>query len=98
MTTEVTSWRCGEAEEDTDHILRYCKFAKEVWQHLMSAPRFALFSHGELGVWMLRNLIRASVLLTGGVSWAHLFGFTCWKLWEARNKGFFRICRFKQVH
>ncbi|KAI9090408.1 hypothetical protein K1719_028743 [Acacia pycnantha] len=82
--------RCGGPMEDVNHVLRFCKYAQSVWCQIAQPPDIQGFGQLQLQEWMHQNLIRTQPSLAGGISWATLFGLTCWKLWETRNKAVFQ--------
>ncbi|KAI9074226.1 hypothetical protein K1719_043791 [Acacia pycnantha] len=63
---------------------------KEIVDSGIPASEFQKFAHAELQPWMYRNLVQTSTGGSGSGSWASLFGITCWKLWDARNKVIFQ--------
>ncbi|KAI9113016.1 hypothetical protein K1719_015948 [Acacia pycnantha] len=85
MTGDDVCFRCGEGIEDVDHVLRFCKYAKEAWSCLLPSTKLQKSAQLSLHEWMLQNLLDKRRSGLDKESWACLFGLTCWKLWTARN-------------
>ncbi|KAA3455040.1 reverse transcriptase [Gossypium australe] len=70
--------RCGDREEDINHIFRVCPVSKSVWEDL-SDPSYAMFSNEEFLDWLTRLL----VFLPSEKR--RIFCGTLWVIWGDRN-------------
>lgn len=70
--------------EDYCHILRDCKFAKEVWNHVIDSQRYHSFFTGTLMEWIKQNT--RSMGKGSGSDWPSLFLAILWHIWARRNK------------
>jgi len=71
---------CLQEDEDRLHILRDCKYAREVWTKLVPADKQGAFFDQPLHNW-LKNNLRFSTNST----WSTLFTTAVWWLWKWRN-------------
>ncbi|CAN1219300.1 Putative ribonuclease H protein At1g65750, partial [Linum perenne] len=81
LTTDNTCGMCMGDAETTEHVLRSCSLAKQVWTKLLlineSDPFFSL----NLESWWNKYLTDKDMALQ--------FGTTCWLLWKYRNERIF---------
>ncbi|KAA3479383.1 reverse transcriptase [Gossypium australe] len=70
--------RCGEREEDMNHIFRECPVTKSVWRDL-SDPSYAMFPNAEFLEWLTKIL----VLLPSKN--CRVYCGTLWAIWGDRN-------------
>ncbi|CAN1165568.1 Putative ribonuclease H protein At1g65750 [Linum perenne] len=73
--------RCSSASEDAIHVLRDCKFARDLWLSLIPTANLQSFFAGTLQDWLCRELQNAE--------FGQLVGIACWLLWKARNEAIF---------
>lgn len=78
---------CDNKEENTMHVLRDCRLAKEIWVRLLPDHDRVGFFSGNLWEWLELNLKRLSG--TGKENWVSTFAVSCWLLWKWRNKRIF---------
>ncbi|KAI9128659.1 hypothetical protein K1719_000142 [Acacia pycnantha] len=81
---------CREGREDVDHVLRQCAFAKAVWASFIPNHHLMEFLQKEFSSWLLQNLLNTGPCGDSGAIWSSVFGITCWKLWDSRNKAIFQ--------
>lgn len=84
LTSNSFCTLCNHETESCLHILRDCKYAKEIWKSLLEPNMFADFFKDELQTWIKKNLTAA---LNDGVEigWDRHFLATIWWLWRWRN-------------
>lgn len=84
LTSNSFCTLCNHETESCLHILRDCKYAKEIWKSLLEPNMFADFFKDELQTWIKKNLTAA---LNDGVEigWDRRFLATIWWLWRWRN-------------
>lgn len=79
---------CPTIEENTNHILRNCTQAIELWNqfcpHLDNPTYKRLFNDSPLKTWLFNNLTTTTTLLIN-IPWSTLFAFSGWMLWKNRN-------------
>jgi len=80
-------------EENVMHVLRDCKLASEIWNHLVPAHRQPSFFNLPLKDWISMNLDKAN---QREENWATTFATTMWWLWKWRNKRCFENPDFNQ--
>ncbi|XP_050238477.2 uncharacterized protein LOC126687968 [Mercurialis annua] len=91
MTTDASCFLCGHHSEDTDHVLRHCVFAREVWRkiHLINCLNIRNdFFTSPFDSWLFNNLQNHSNSRNG--NWSTTFGLTLWSLWLHRNNLVFK--------
>ena len=85
---------CLKEEENIDHLLLACPFAKEVWDNVLKLGpnHFSLPTNipDLLSIWANRSpfLLRQKVLLK--TCWMWIPKFIMWKIWLKRNNRLFR--------
>lgn len=75
------------------HVLRDCKLASEIWNHLLPAHRQPSFFNLPVKDWISVNLDKAN---QREENWATTFATTLWWLWKWRNKRCFENPDFNQ--
>ncbi|CAN1126971.1 Putative ribonuclease H protein At1g65750 [Linum perenne] len=78
LTNEAGCQRCTGLNEDTLHVIRDCKVAREVWSSLLPPGFDGNFFTDDLQTWLQHGLKHAE--------WGLSFGITLWILWKARNE------------
>ncbi|CAN1825871.1 Putative ribonuclease H protein At1g65750, partial [Linum perenne] len=73
--------RCRGGTEDTLHVIRDCKVAKEVWTIFTPPDLASEFFSDSLQVWLQKGLHHRDFAMT--------FGIIIWILWKARNEAIF---------
>ncbi|CAN1761920.1 Putative ribonuclease H protein At1g65750 [Linum perenne] len=71
---------CQDESEDVIHILRDCRFAKEVWE-------LSGIQASNPQAWQVQRQEWLRIGITSAESTR--FGLTCWALWKARNERIF---------
>lgn len=82
----LCAW-CDNMEENTTHILRDYRIAKEIWLRLLPGRAVDGFFNMRLWDWLESNLIDAGA--GRRENWSTFFTVTCWLLWKWRNKRIF---------
>ncbi|CAN1752991.1 Putative ribonuclease H protein At1g65750 [Linum perenne] len=72
---------CVDEAETTDHLLRGCPMAKQVWCRVLSITSSDVFFSMDIEDWWKRFLNDKEVSI--------IFGITCWLLWKTRNERIF---------
>lgn len=99
MASSAVCQQCQDPKEDTLHVLRDCKFAKEVCVTLCPLHKIRNFFSLGLKDWLLSNL-RCREVSKEEIGWAEKFAVVCWFLWRWRNGSTFRgekSCLTKRV-
>ncbi|CAN1147309.1 Putative ribonuclease H protein At1g65750 [Linum perenne] len=71
---------CPSMEENSNHVLRDCNFARETWRAVDCFNLDDASWAGSLQDWIGSHLVAAEGLL---------FGLVCWALWNGRNSRLF---------
>ncbi|CAN1173743.1 Putative ribonuclease H protein At1g65750 [Linum perenne] len=81
LTDVAACQRCRAGIEDTLHVVRDCKLAREVWPLFIPPDLASHFFSDSLQVWLKTGLLHKDFGLT--------FGIIIWILWKARNEAIF---------
>ena len=85
---------CVFDEENADHLLLLCPFAREVWRESLkiSPDRFTMLANTQelLKTWANISLFSTAKKNLLKSSWMWFPKFICWKLWIERNNRIFR--------
>jgi hypothetical protein len=76
---------CHQFIENTIHVVRDCKVAVHVWQHLLSSQERGVFFMVDLHDWIDLN-INNKVGRKYGTEWKEIWATACFLLWKWRNK------------
>ncbi|KAF7842172.1 putative non-LTR retroelement reverse transcriptase [Senna tora] len=79
--------QCGDAVEDTLHVLRDCLKVKEIWMRLVKPCFWPEFFHAELRDWIDMNMTRKFGVFE--LEWKEVFATACWSIWRWRNEQVF---------
>ncbi|KAK4253488.1 hypothetical protein QN277_010152 [Acacia crassicarpa] len=79
---------CEDGPEDVLHILRDCKFAKDMWYNLLDPIYFSQFFSASLRDWGKFDLKRDLARVKEG-KWHLIWGVAIWHLWKWRNNFIF---------
>lgn len=85
MTEDSGCALCGAVTEFVSHVLRDCKFAKNVWLQLVSPDDVHMFFDYHMKEWLMNNLRGQLRMRISGAEVAIIFAVTCWLLWKQRN-------------
>ena len=87
IQSNMCQW-CPGQSEDSDHILRTCCKAREVWD--LACPQLdSAFFDEPFNVWLKRNATVQYPANTITLPWGQLFIFILWSLWLRRNASIF---------
>ncbi|CAN1176456.1 Putative ribonuclease H protein At1g65750 [Linum perenne] len=81
LTDSDECQRCRIDTEDTLHVIRDCRVAKEVWSTFIPPELVSSFFSDNLQDWLQKGLRHSSFSLS--------FGIVIWILWKARNEATF---------
>ncbi|CAN1162877.1 Putative ribonuclease H protein At1g65750, partial [Linum perenne] len=81
MTDSDDCQICRGRTEDTLHVIRDCKLAREVWSSFIPPELASQFFSDSLQVWLQKGLLHEAFGLS--------FGIIIWILWKARNEAIF---------
>lgn len=84
LTVEGDCNICPGKEESTEHILRDCKRAKEVWKAVAGRDRAHRWNHHNLTTWLEHN-INEHTRVEENNEWPRTFAITTWWIWKWRN-------------
>ena len=93
LATDPKCKSCLQEDEDTLHILRDCRFAREIWSKLIPAGERESFFTTSLYSWLRNNLEKPAC-----PTWPILFTTVVWWLWKWRNICCFKDPDFKPVN
>ncbi|KAJ8420951.1 hypothetical protein Cgig2_010780 [Carnegiea gigantea] len=106
LTTDPSCRECGASLEDSEHILRFCLKARDVWASLKAIGLDFVFDELNFMEWLIHN-IRGSY---ADRDWSTKFLMTLWYLWKwrcltclndsrdiPRSKGKFLLVRFTEI-
>lgn len=80
---------CGEAQEDSLHAIRDCRYAREVWELLLPINKKMEFFKDGLQRWISANL-SPSKSSKSSPPWPKTMAVTCWHIWKWRNQLVFK--------
>ncbi|CAN1726177.1 Putative ribonuclease H protein At1g65750 [Linum perenne] len=80
MTDDASCSLCHGVDETIGHVLRDCRFAKEVWNQMQDFDCSEREWRADSSTWMSTHLGSATKLQ---------FGTICWYLWKSRNERVF---------
>ncbi|CAN1798779.1 Putative ribonuclease H protein At1g65750 [Linum perenne] len=80
MTDDASCFLCHGIDETIDHVLRDCRFAKDVWSRVQEFECSDRDWSADISTWMAKHLRSDKKLL---------FGTICWYLWKSRNERVF---------
>ncbi|KAK8986478.1 hypothetical protein V6N11_010034 [Hibiscus sabdariffa] len=80
---------CDTHDESTLHILRDCKFAREVWLYFLPGVYSPIFFTESLQAWLLSNIHCHALASEYSIPWSTIFISILWQLWKARNEHVF---------
>ncbi|XP_028754982.1 uncharacterized protein LOC114714409 [Neltuma alba] len=83
LTSPNCPWCCDSVETIT-HILRDCRYAKQLWEELVHPRWKRHFFSKNLTEWVHFNL-KKEIGLNEEASWSQLWGVATWKLWNWCN-------------
>lgn len=76
---------CLNVSETTDHVLRKCPKAKEVWKQVVGERKWWKMENLSFKEWMNTNLRGKKDINVGG-DWPSMFAITVWWIWHWRNE------------
>ncbi|KAK8477373.1 hypothetical protein V6N12_013818 [Hibiscus sabdariffa] len=80
---------CDTHDESTLHVLRDCKFVREVWLYFSPAVYSPTFFTESLQAWLLSNINCHDLVSDYSIPWSTIFVSILWQLWKARNEHVF---------
>ncbi|KAK9042856.1 hypothetical protein V6N11_071211 [Hibiscus sabdariffa] len=80
---------CDTHDESTLHVLRDCKFARDVWLYFSPSLYSPTFFTESLQAWLLSNINCHDPVSDYSIPWSTIFVSILWQLWKARNEHVF---------
>ncbi|KAK8526975.1 hypothetical protein V6N12_054207 [Hibiscus sabdariffa] len=80
---------CDTQDESTLHVLRDCKFAREVWLYFSPVVYSPTFFTENLQAWLISNIHCHALVSKYSIPWYTFFISILWQLWKARNEHVF---------
>ena len=93
LTSDPGCKACPHEVETTMHILRDCKYARDVWNSLRPTGEDATFYSTSLRNWIRQNLSKPSSHF-----WPILFATAVWWIWRWRNTRCFEDPEFRPLN
>ena len=93
LATNPNCNSCTQEEENSLHILRDCRYAREVWTQMVPVDQQDTFFTLSLNTWLRSNLEKSA-----HPTWPILFTTAAWWLWKWRNVRCFEDPEFKPVY
>ncbi|KAK8559266.1 hypothetical protein V6N12_042546 [Hibiscus sabdariffa] len=80
---------CDTQDESTLHVLRDCKFAREVWLYFSPVVYSPTFFTMNLQAWLMSNIHCHDLISEYSIPWSTFFVSILWQLWKAKNEHVF---------